>query len=305
MKRVLFWISVGVLTAGVVTYVLNETPFLYSEPVSPGAFQTGSRGSILIDRPKKDCLVLFIHGFKSTPHDFERAASALSGRYNACAILLPGHGASSADFERSYFSHWYAYVRHIYLMYRRNYAHVFVCGHSMGGTLALKLGEEFNHDLAPDGIVAISAPVFFNQLAGLGVLQDWRLYFSRYISWAAADFVENRSAVDEDGADWVGYRGRIFPIQTHSLKLGLISVKSELPRITAPLLLMHARNDATVPYANLCYIAKRVSSSSLHIRTFRLPGAKHSRHLLTLYRTTRDAVIDELRCFIEQTLAGK
>ncbi|MBN1899125.1 MAG: alpha/beta fold hydrolase, partial [Spirochaetes bacterium] len=169
------------------TYLFNETPFMYHEPdeyKKEGKVRIFSQEAMprFMAHPDSHKVILFIHGYKATPFDFHYLAGHFSRQYNVALLLLPGHGTSEEEFQKTYFSQWYSYAKEQYLRYRKKYR-VYLCGLSMGGTISLRLAEEFydKKDLAPSGVICIASPVFLNCF-NRGVLFDWRLYLIRYIS---------------------------------------------------------------------------------------------------------------------------
>ncbi len=287
-------------------YIVNETPFLYRESErytlpENTSLQSPDAAPLSHTDPSRETLVLLYHGYKKTPHNFKKIAGILAEKYDVIVPLYPGHGTTEEDFKQTNFSQWYALAKDTYQENRKQYRQVYVGGLSMGGTIALRLGEEFNSGLAPDGIISLAAPVFFNDIIGHGILYDWRLYFSRFAAWFLSELKETMELVDEDGAEGPGYEGKNYPPQAHSVKLAMHSTKRDLYKIKSPLLLMHSKGDKTVPFENLNYIAGKVSSGFIRMRVFDLRHWQHNRHMLTLYHSTRDEVLSEIEGFIERT----
>jgi carboxylesterase len=54
-------------------------------------------------------------------------------------------------------------------------------------------------------------------------------------------------------------------------------VREELPKVTAPLLILHGRHDRTMPYANVALLRKRVRSQEISVEFF-----ENSGHLLSV-----------------------
>lgn len=307
-----YWIT-GIFLLGILwflVYLCNETDFCYNEPTkyvlsNETQWFSPEVAPVFNTCPKTDAVFIFFHGYKGSPHNLKKIANHFSNKYNVVLPLYPGHGTTEEDFQQTYFSQWRAYARDVYLEYRKKYATVYICGMSMGGMIALSLGEEFNAEYSPDGIIAISAPVFMNNLLGQGLLYDWRLYFTRFMSWIITEIKETKAEADKDGALWVGYEGGNFIRQVHSLKLAMLRVNNKLSSLKAPLLLMHSKGDKTSPFQNLFYIANQVSSDLIRIRIFDLRKWEHDRHLLTLYHSTRDQVISEIEGFINDLSSGE
>ncbi len=307
-KSLLMNIVIIILVLWTLLYLFNETPLFYKEPQDykipeKSSFLSKEAAPIFITHPKKDTVILFLHGYKGTPYNVKKIARFFAKKYNIIMPLYPGHGTTIDDFQKTYFSQWYNYVRSLYIKYRKKYKRIYICGISMGGVICLKLAEEFNSKEKgmPDGVITVASPVFFNKVIGEGVLYDWRLYFSRIASWFVSSLKEHKKEVDEDGAEkWLGYEGQNFLKQVHSFKMGMYYVRKNLSKIKAPLLLMHSRGDKTAPFENLFYIARCVSSDDVHIRMFDLRQWDHKRHLLSLYHSTINKVQSEINFFISR-----
>jgi carboxylesterase len=145
----------------------------------------------------------------------------------------------------------------------------------MGGTLGLHLAARE----PMEGLVTISTPVFMSPLVSMSVPLAMRLVpkhhvISNYAAWRG---------------EVVGYR--TTPISSLRVILDVMaSVRTELPRITTPLLVLHSTGDMTVPVANAPYISGRVSSSTKAIRMYH-----GGRHLLTLPPHLHDVQRDVVR----------
>jgi carboxylesterase len=297
-----------VLAVWGLTYLINETPFMYRTPdeyklPEEKALVSKACMPIMEFNGKSDEIIIFLPGFKGIPGQFEYLAKIFSDTYNVAVPLYPGSGTSPDDFEKTYFSQWYSCARDTYLECRRKYRRVYLCGFSMGGIIALKLAEDFSASKAfnPDGIISISTPVFSNNLLGEHVYYDWRIYFIRYISWI---FKRMKKEPDRDilisrvpeEYDQEHFFGSIY-----SLKMGVYETKNNLSKITAPIFLMHAKGDTYAPFQNMHFIAEHVESEIIRARFFDLRGKHwdmHTRHFLPQYEETRDQVIGEMKEFL-------
>ncbi len=220
-------------------------------------------GAEPFELPGGDAGVLLLHGFSGSCSEIRGLGSALGeAGYGVYAPVLAGHGTSPADLERVGPADFFAAADAAYREVRKRYARVYVVGLSMGGTLALHLAAR--NPL--EGLVTISAPVFMSPLIALSVP-------------FATRFIPQRNVISNYSAwcgEVVGYR--TTPISSLSVFLEVIAaVKEDLPRISAPLLVLHSTGDRTVPAANAPYIASRVASEHKAMRVYR-----GGRHLLTL-----------------------
>jgi len=128
----------------------------------------------------------------------------------------------------------------------------------------------------------------------------------RKISWCERDaifrfpllgfsYLEKEISI---GADRIGFEGKHFMKQIHSMKLGMKKVKAKLSLIKKPILLIHSKGDKSAPFENLNYIKQHVSSSQVEDMILDLRKWDHDRHLLTLYQTTREPVRNRLELFL-------
>lgn len=111
-----------------------------------------------IDEGSGDQCLLFIHGLATFGRSWSRNIEGLKSRYRCIAIDLPGNGYSDKG-EYPYSMHFFAGCIYdfIQLMKLKN---VVVCGHSMGGQIAMTLLLN-----APDAAekLVLCAPAGFEQ----------------------------------------------------------------------------------------------------------------------------------------------
>jgi len=102
--------------------------------------------------------VLLCHGFTGTPQSMRPWGEHLAERgYTVSCPLLPGHGTTWQECNRTTWTDWYGCVRTELLRLRESCETVFVFGLSMGGTLALRLAEDFGEQIA--GLVLVNPSV--------------------------------------------------------------------------------------------------------------------------------------------------
>ncbi len=80
--------------------------------------------------------VLLVHGFIGTPQNYNTLPDAIAAQgWRVHAMLLPGHGTSPRDFERTSADQLQAGVLEAARALRAKYPTVVLVGHSMGGAL--------------------------------------------------------------------------------------------------------------------------------------------------------------------------
>lgn len=91
-----------------------------------------------------DVGVLLCHGFTSTPQSMRSWGEHLAAEgYTVRCPRLPGHGTTWRELNRTGWGEWYSAVRTELEFLRARCDSVFVFGQSMGGTLALRLAQEY------------------------------------------------------------------------------------------------------------------------------------------------------------------
>jgi carboxylesterase len=179
--------------------------------------------------------VVLSHGFTGTPASMRPWAEHLAAA--GCSVrlpLLPGHGQSWRETNRSTWQQWYAAVETAYDELRRQCDVVFGCGLSMGGTLVTRLAE-----LHPDGIAGL---VLVNPAFGTARL-DAKL--APYISW----LVRSRPALGGD----IKKPGVAEPAADRTPVVAFASLQrlwkvavADLATLRAPVLLYRSREDHVV-----------------------------------------------------------
>ncbi|MDQ6716069.1 MAG: alpha/beta fold hydrolase, partial [Actinomycetota bacterium] len=90
-----------------------------------------------------DTGVLLVHGYTGSPQGLRPWAEHLAAEgYTVRLPLLPGHGTTWKDLNRTRWTDWYAEVERTFDELRSRCTHVVVAGLSMGGLLATKLALE-------------------------------------------------------------------------------------------------------------------------------------------------------------------
>jgi carboxylesterase len=179
--------------------------------------------------------VVVSHGFTGNPSSMRPWADHLAAAgYSVRLPLLPGHGGTWRDVNRTRWPQWYAAVEDAFAELDRRCERVFAVGLSMGGTLVTRLAEQH-----PDRIAGL---VLVNPAYGT---RRFDAKFAPYISWA----VKSRPAiggdikkpgVTEEAADRTPVVG-FASLQ----KLWKVTV-ADLEKVTAPVLMYRSREDHVV-----------------------------------------------------------
>lgn len=207
--------------------------------------------------------VLLLHGFSGSCGEVRALGKRLhEAGFSVVAPALPGHGTQPAALSDVSRDDFLTQVESAYRDAARRFERVYVVGLSMGGALGLHIASD--HPVA--ALVTISAPVFMSRLVSLTVPAMLRFapkhhVISNYAAWRG---------------EVVGYR--TTPLSSLGVFLDVLkTVRRELPRISVPLLILHATKDQTVPVSNAPFIAAHVGSEQKVVRI-----VEGGRHLLTL-----------------------
>lgn len=243
---------------------------------------------------------LLLHGFTGTPYEMKHLEEGLRGTGHDVEIpLLPGHGTSLAEFQKTSFKDWAKGAETAFLALRERVDKIFICGFSMGGTLALDLAARN----PVDGLVCIASPVFVYRFVPWEVPHPLLPLLPLVIQVKPLWPKRRRRPEALEIAPRQGYEDFIPLQQVLSLKQGADRVRENLRRVTAPVLTMHCAKDQTVPVSNSFEIIKNVSSP---IRTMELLNIEDSRagyHLLPAHKETRDRILSLMDVFEKRVLA--
>lgn len=83
-------------------------------------------------------VILFIHGLGHALIAWNKNVAVLSQKYRCIAIDLPGNGLSSKDINYPYSMEFFAEAVKDFIL-QKGLTEVFLCGHSMGGQIAMTL----------------------------------------------------------------------------------------------------------------------------------------------------------------------
>lgn len=210
--------------------------------------------------------VLLVHGLNGSLCDMEELTGFLAS-YNIVVlnVLLPGRGTHVRDMLPIDWSEWSNMVHKELQKLRQWCEYVFLIGHSLGGALSL-------HIAASDpvaGIVTMCAPVY---------AYPWMFPATRMIK----HFTPVPPRLREDVRSYetrrrykldVYSRTPIAPVEGRLHYLP--SLRTELPTITVPALIMTAIHDHVVPASDGQTIYRLIGSQEKYLVKFR-----QSHHLL-------------------------
>src|SRR3954471_13180586 len=176
--------------------------------------------------------VVVSHGFTGNPSSMRPWADHLAAAgYTVRLPLLPGHGGTWQETNRSRWPQWYATIESAFLELQQRCERVFAVGLSMGGTLVTRLPEQ--HPDHGAGLVLVN-PAY--------ATRRFDAKFAPYISWA----VRSRPAIGGDikkpGAD-EGAADRTPVVAFASLQKLWKATVADLDKVRAPILMYRSRVD--------------------------------------------------------------
>jgi carboxylesterase len=237
--------------------------------------------------------VLCLHGFTGTPYEVRY----LGGRLAAHGLTvrgpaLPGHATRLEDLVDKTWRDWADGVTAAYDDLAARCDRVAVVGQSLGGLLALDLATR----RSPAAVVSLAAPLWLDGLGGAvaRTLTRGRLAGRvRVVPKLGGSDVRDPDARRDNPC----YRG--FPVAPLGQLLDFMAVvEAGLPQVTAPLLVLHARQDHTAPVDCASRIVARVSSTERRLRIF-----PESYHLIAC-DVERVAVAAEVATWCERYLGA-
>ena len=226
--------------------------------------------------------VLLVHGFTGLPAELFLLGEFLNRQnFTVLCPRLAGHGTDENDLMRTTKDDWFNSVLDGFHILHGVCEKIFVVGHSMGGLLTLKLAAEKNLSK----IVTLAAPIFINDGLGLKNLPP------KEFCGNACIIQPRRKLNDVPQAANEVYKKTPL-ISVHEL-VGLIDdAKNFLPKVTAPILIMHGEDDHTAQPRSARFIMDNVGSPDKKIIT-----VPNSGHLLPLDEN-RDFVFESVLNFL-------
>jgi carboxylesterase len=217
-----------------------EQDCLARRPIGPDGIIVGAEGFELTAPGPRS--LLLVHGGGDTPQTLRYLADVLHARgYTVRAPLLPGHGRTVRDFVAVTADAWLDAVRAEYRALRERYPWVGVVGLSMGGALSVILATELP-SLPAMVLVApyVSMPTRVRHAARVAWLWGCAV---PYLRGGAAD----RSIHDPaERAKSLAY-GAMGARTLRELWRVVVLAWAALPRVKAPTLVVHSREDHRVP----------------------------------------------------------
>lgn len=239
---------------------------------------------------------LLLHGFTATPHDMRFLGERLYAHgYTASGVLLAGHGTSVEDLERCTWRDWCASARNGLTDLQECAPQVVAVGQSMGALLALKLAVDYP---AVVGSVVLLSPAL--------------LVSERRLQWLAPalplllPFVgRRRRYVDKGQSDIADTRARAASPSYRQIPLRAVrelhvlqkQVRTLLPQVRQPVLIIHSRQDHTCPLSNVALLEHALRGSVTSVLL------DDSYHVISI-DVDKQRVATEVAAFVERTVGA-
>jgi carboxylesterase len=210
--------------------------------------------------------VVLSHGFTGTPQSLRPWAEHLAAEgFSVRLPRLPGHGTRWQDLNATRWPDWYGEVERAFDDLLGRCDRVFAGGLSMGGTLALRLGEQRAVEVA--GLVVVN-PSLGTQRRDIKLLLP-------LLHRVVPSFPGIGSDIRKPGERELAYDRT--PLRAlHSLRDLWRTTLADLAKITAPTLLYRSRVDHVVEAmsgrllragASSCEVTERILEDSYHVAT--------------------------------------
>lgn len=230
--------------------------------------------------------VLLSHGFTGSPASMRPWAEFLAERGYAVEVpRLPGHGTTWQEMSTTSWADWYAELNTSLDKLVAENDLVFVFGLSMGGALALRLAADREADVA--GLVLVNPAVASTNKQLLAV---------PFLKHVLAGIPAIGGDIKKAGVDEYAYAK--VPLRAlHSMMRAWKPLRTDLPKVTAPLLLFRSDIDHVVDPSSGRIILSTVSSRDATERVL-----TDSFHVATLDNDA-PTIFEESLAFLEKVAA--
>jgi carboxylesterase len=188
-----------------------------------------------------------------------------AGGYDVMGPLLAGHGLTPQAMAATRWPDWVRSAEEALAALRRDCSEVFVCGQSLGGTLALHLAATHPEVKGVITMGAMASPAYF---------PDWRIKIIRGLKYVVRWHIpsDQPDLGDPTAVRLLHSYARRPTVCIESLMHLLRVLDQELPQVRVPALIMHGRGDRTVDVGNAPHILQRIGSSDTQLIWFERSG---------------------------------
>jgi carboxylesterase len=194
--------------------------------------------------------VLLVHGFTGAPKEMRWMGEYLHQQgYSVLGVRLAGHATQMEDLARVKWSDWLNSIEDSYHILKGASDKIVIAGLSMGGILSLLFA--YRYDVS--GVIAMATPYSLPPDPRMGLLRWlWRIY--PYAPKGEPDWQDSTPV--QDHIDYPKYPTKAI-LELQEL---IQQMQTALPKVRVPALLMHSRQDGSVPPENMELIYERLGS---------------------------------------------
>jgi carboxylesterase len=255
--------------------------------------------------------VLLIHGLTGTPNEMKLVGKGLNrAGFTVYGMQLAGHCGDEQDLIKTTWQDWYKSVEASVLKLRKSVDHVFVAGLSMGAVLSLKLAADQPELIAGVGVYG---PTF--RYDGWSIPRYARhfnfllIWLKRFNLFQNNVFIEHPpyglkderlrarvvASMFSGDSSVAGLAGNPWSSLTEMLLLSHV-VRPQLPQVTSPCLIMHAREDDIADISNSLRVKNNVNAPT------KMVVLEDSYHLITIDREYKIVIEESVAFFMETAL---
>ncbi len=195
---------------------------------------------------------LLCHGFTGNPTSLRPWAEHLAQRGLTVSLpLLPGHGRTWQEMNRTTWQQWYAEAELAFGALRASCDTVFVGGLSMGGALVTRIAQR--NGAAVAGLVLVNPAI---------KVEDVRLKALPLLQHVVPSLPGIGDDIRKPGQTEHAY-DRIPLKALHSQTRLWAEVIRDLPSVTQPVLLLRSAEDHVVPASSSALLMSRISSTDV------------------------------------------
>ena len=194
--------------------------------------------------PEAKGIVLFIHGFMSSPRQFDKFVETVhSTGCSAAALLLPGHGGRAKDFATGSFDIWQSHVNSEVERFSQDYNRIWLVGHSLGGLLALNAAVRYSSHVR--GVFTIATPFKLIVFSSHSAKVRMRQIVSGKNSPLKAVYLANNSIKLSPDLIWCFIKPAV------EMKKIIQATKNNLPNIRAQVTSVYSKSDELTSFESL------------------------------------------------------
>lgn len=228
--------------------------------------------------------ILLIHGFTGAPKEMRWMGEYFRDRgYSALGVRLAGHATNPEHLPHMAWEDWMASVEDGFDYLKCFCDQVFIAGLSLGGILALTSAAV----LPAQGVIAMSAPYNLPPDPRLKLVR-WLHYLQPWADKGPSDWIDAEVAHDH-----IEYP--LYPTRSFIQLIDLLEVmRSSLPAIRMPALIIHSRTDQSVNPENAQIIFDYLGSQQKQLLWIEKSGHVVTRDI------SRQQVFEAVENFIQR-----